>query len=610
MKIFLRLAKYIYAYKWRVLGGLFSVGVMSLSDTLTAFIIGKMIGLMQKLSELLKGGKELVFDYPIQVFNNEYFHFVVSGKSEALILIVKFAAVSVGIIIVKSIFIYTREVLMSSVQQKLLKQFRNDLFDTVVYLPIRFFDKQKTGGIMSRITNDVNNVEQSLSMLIEIAQNLVFTAIFTTALLMTNWQLTVFTVATFAILGVISRKFGSQIKQHSHRLMENLADISAFLQEKISSVRIVKAYTREEYEKEKFHQKTYSNYVHSMRIARVMALLSPTNEIFNTVITALLVLFTAYLFVEGSMSIDTMFQFLILVNSLAKPVKALGESVARVQKNLVSAGNIFDMIDLERETLNEKPSGKKIENGNVEFRNVSFAYERDREALKDINIVVEAGQNMALVGHSGSGKTTFINLIPRFYNLKTGSLLIDGRNVADMGLSELRSRIAIVPQEVVLFAGTIAENIRYGFLEATNEEIVNAAKSANAHEFIVRLDHGYETEVGERGTQLSGGQRQRLAIARAILRDPKILLLDEATSALDSESEKLVQEALERLMKNRTTFMIAHRLSTVFRCDRILVFENGRIVETGTHAQLLEQDSGIYKRLYAMQTTTGDTEMI
>jgi subfamily B ATP-binding cassette protein MsbA len=416
-----------------------------------------------------------------------------------------------------------------------------------------------------------------------------------------NWQLAIFAIVIFALSGLISRKFGDRVRSYSRDLTDTLADISAFLQEKISSIRIVKSFTREEFERKSFRQKVDDNYHHSMKIVRTMALLSPTNEFFNTFVASLLVVFTGYLFLQGDMTMKSMITFLILINFLAKPVKALGENIARVQKNLVSAGLIFEMLDLDKEKLRDRPEKTAIERGEVEFRDVSFSYNADVPALRGVSFTVKPGEKVALVGPSGSGKTTLVNLIPRFYEVSEGAILIDGHDVRGVNLTDLRAQIGIVPQEVVLFAGTIYDNIRYGKLDAREQEIGEAAKMANAQSFIERLEGGYRTEIGERGVQLSGGQRQRIAIARAILRNPKILLLDEATSALDSESELMVQEALDRLMQGRTSFIIAHRLSTVHRCDRIFVLDRGTVVEEGTHEELLRNDSGIYKKLYSLQ---------
>jgi subfamily B ATP-binding cassette protein MsbA len=601
MKVLPRLLTYFLPYKWRILAGLISVAVMSMSDTVSAFLIAQLFEVLQRIGDLVKAGKPILVDVPVQILGMMLSHITIEGSGETMRVIVTFAAVLLGIILIKVCFVYVREYVMSSAQQKVLMRFRVELFDTVLLLPVCYFDRERTGKVMSRITNDINNMEQSLYLLVEIAQNLLYSLIYAGALIYSNWQLAIFTIVIFAISGGISRRFGDRIRAHSRALMDTLADISAFLQEKISSIRIVKSFTREAHERKAFRQKVDDNYHHSMKIVRTMAVLSPTNEFFNTFVASLLVVFTGYLFLHGDMTMKSMIAFLILINFLAKPVKALGENFARIQKNLVSAGLIFEMLDLEKEKLSDEPSGVAIQRGEVEFRNVTFSYNGESPALKEIAFTVNPGEKIALVGPSGSGKTTLISLIPRFYEVVHGAILIDGKDVRSMGLTDLRAGIGVVPQDVVLFAGTIRDNIRYGRLSAKEEEIVAAATMANAHSFIEQLDHGYDTEIGERGVQLSGGQRQRIAIARAILRDPKILLLDEATSALDSESELMVQEALDRLMHGRTSFIIAHRLSTVHRCDRIFVLDRGAIVERGTHEELLRNDSGLYKRLYSLQ---------
>ena len=601
MKVFLRYLRYFYAYKWRIVAGLFSVAMMSLADTVSAFLVAQLFEILQKIGDIVNAGKELALDIPIEFLGTTFYQLNISGSGETMRLIVAFAVMLLGIILVKVCFVYVREYVMSSAQQKILMRFRVELFDTILFLPVRYFDQQKTGRIMSRITNDVNNMEQSLYLTVEIAQNLLYTLIYATALVYSNWQLAVFTIVIFAISGGISRRFGDRIRTSSKALTDTLAEISAFLQEKISSIRIVKSFTREDHERQAFRRKVEENYRHSMKIVRTMALLSPTNEFFNTFVASVLVVFTGYLFLEGSVTIKGVLFFLMLVNLLAKPVKALGENVARIQKTLVSAGLIFEMLDLEKEELEKGTGQNAVTKGEVEFRDVSFSYNADAAALRNVSFVARPGEKIALVGPSGSGKTTMINLIPRFYELTSGSILLDGVDVRSMNLVDLRTQIGIVPQDVVLFAGSIEENILYGKLDATRDEVIAAARMANAHAFIEQLEHGYQTDIGERGVQLSGGQRQRIAIARAILRNPRILLLDEATSALDSESELMVQEALDRLMEGRTSFIIAHRLSTIYRCDKIFVLENGSIVEQGTHDELIRNDTGLYKRLYSLQ---------
>ncbi|MGH2567639.1 MAG: ABC transporter transmembrane domain-containing protein, partial [Bacteroidota bacterium] len=351
MKTFLRLLTYFLKYKARILAGLFSVAIMSLADTVGAFLIARLVNVLQQISDLVRRGEEIFVEVPLELLGRSIHSVTIRGYDESFQLIVAFAILVVVIIIVKVIFVYIREYVMSSVQQKILMRFRVELFDTVVLLPVRYFDTEKTGRIMSRITNDVNALEQSLYLIVEIAQNTVYALIFATALFYTNWQLTLFTVFIFTISGVISRKFGDRIRMHSHHLTNTLADISSFLQEKINAIRTVKSFTREEHERASFRKKVETNYHHSMKIVRTMAYLSPTNELFNTTVTSLLVIFTGYLFIQGSMTIETMVYFLLLMIYLAKPVKGLGEGIARLQKTLVSAHYIFELLDQEKENL-------------------------------------------------------------------------------------------------------------------------------------------------------------------------------------------------------------------------------------------------------------------
>jgi len=599
--IFIRLLTYFLKYKWRIVAGLFSVAIMSSADTASAYLIARLFEILQTISQQVRLGQEILVPVPLNLFNTLIYSFTIHGQNESFELIYKFAFAVIVIILIKVTFVYCREYLMSSVQQKIMMRFRIELFDRIVFLPIKYFDENKTGYIMSRITNDVNNIEQSINLIVEMAQNFIYTFIYAAALFYTNWQLAIGAILIFAFSGEISRKFGDKIRSYSHALTNTLAEISAFIQERISAIRIVKSFTREEKEKESFKQKVESNYHYSMKIVRVTALLSPTNELFNTSAASLLVIFCGYLFIKGSMSIETMLFFLIIMINLAKPVKALGESAARIQKTLVSAGYIFEILDHPMETNKRADHAISIAKGIVEYRNVSFSYNNDIQALKEISVVVNGGEKIALVGPSGGGKSTFVNMIPRFYEVQKGNIFIDGIDTQDVDLYSLRRQIAIVPQDVILFSGTVLTNIHYGRLEATKEEVLQAARDANAHDFIEKLERGYDTEVGERGLQLSGGQRQRIAIARAILRNPRILLLDEATSALDTESELMVKEALDRLMEGRTSFVIAHRLSTIAHCDRIIVLDAGRIVELGTHEELLSKENGLYRRLHTLQ---------
>ncbi|MBE0557288.1 MAG: ABC transporter ATP-binding protein, partial [Proteobacteria bacterium] len=385
--------------------------------TVSAFLVARLFTVLQQIESFVHEGKELVLDIPIEIFNFIVTTLTIRGTDETFKVIILFALAISGVILVKAVFIYVREYMMSSVQQKILMRFRIELFDHVVMLPVRFFDSQKTGRIMSRITNDVNALEMSLYQMVEIGQNMVYIVIFSTALFWTNWQLTLFTIIVFSISGWIARRFGDRIRAYSREITNTLADITAFLQEKIAAVRIVKSFTREEHEKQDFREKVGKNYTFSMKTVRAIATLSPINEVFNTMVTAIMVVFTAYLFIQGSMNIEIMIRFLILMTFLAKPVKALGENFARVQKSIVSASFIFELLDQESEKIGALSETNPVTRGAVTFRDVSFSYNAEVPALRNISVAIAPGEKVALVGPSGSGKTTMINLIPRFYEI-------------------------------------------------------------------------------------------------------------------------------------------------------------------------------------------------
>ncbi|MCK5032500.1 MAG: ABC transporter ATP-binding protein [Calditrichia bacterium] len=602
MKTSKRLITYFYPYKVRIFFGLLATAIMGFSDTILAGAIGLFFDTLSKVQSLISNAKPIFLEQKIEFQNYTFYSITISDNDELTRFILIFGLLIVGLAVFKVTFVYVREYLMNSTSHKFLMRFRRDIFDRILLLPMKFFDKEKTGNIMSRITNDVIQLENSLSALIQFSQNLIYTVVYVTGLFFVNWQLTFLALIIFPLSGIIIKFFGDRIRNVSHRISVNIADITSFLQEKITAIRVVKSFNREKFEQDNFKVKTNENYRLSLKIVRLIAFLKPVNEIFSQTGMSVMVIFCAYQISTGDMTIGNFITFISLVVMAYKPLKGLGDSMAVFQKALASANRIFELID--EETEREIPANQRIPiqfaKGQVEFKNVSFSYNDNDYALKNISIKVAVGETIALVGPSGGGKSTFINLLPRFYEIKKGEILIDGVNNKNLIFSDLRKLIGIVPQETILFSGTISENIKYGKLDADDKQIIASASAANAHDFIMELDQKYQTEVGERGLQLSGGQRQRIAIARAILNNPTILLLDEATSALDTESEILVQQALEKLMENRTSFVIAHRLSTIQKADRILVIDKGSIVETGTHNELIRK-KGLYANLYNMQ---------
>jgi len=402
-------------------------------------------------------------------------------------------------------------------------------------------------------------------------------------------------------VGYAMKIFGRKLKSSGTLIQERMADITSMLQESISAIRVVKSFVREAYEIKRFEEQNVLNFQAAMKNVKLMSLLTPTVEFLAAVAVTFIVWFGGYEVVNETITAGELVAFLTYAVNLANPVKRLSRVYGAIQKAMAAADRVFDVMDMD-EKIKDAPDAKELPaiDGRVIFDNVTFSYKEGQAALSNVSIQAEPGQMIALVGPSGSGKSTIANLIPRFYDIDSGSISIDGYDIREVTTHSLREQIGLVPQETMLFSTTVMENIRYGRLDATDEEIIAASKAANADEFIRELPEGYETKIGERGLNLSGGQRQRLAIARAILKNPRVLILDEATSALDTESEKIVQDALDKLMEGRTSFVIAHRLSTIFKANQIFVVENGHVIEHGTHEELLALN-GLYSNLYNIQ---------
>lgn len=513
--------------------------------------------------------------------------------------------IAIGIVVtftIRGIFYYGQSYLVSFVGQRVIIDVRDVLFQKFQRLPLAYFDKRQTGEIMSYLTNDVGAMQSALvDQLIELVTE---TSILIGSLVMMvylDWKLSLLTLITIPLVGEAMKLFGRSLKASSHVIQERLADITSLMQESISAIRVVKSFVREGYEIERFHNQNELNFQATMKNVHLTSLLTPTVEFLAAVAVTVIVWFGGYEVVNGKISAGSLVAFLTYAVNLANPVKRISRVYGNIQKAMAAVDRVFAVLDLE-ETVADRLEAKELPavKGNIEVKDVTFCYNEGVPALTDINFAAKPGEMIAFVGPSGAGKSTITNLIPRFYDVTEGQIFIDGLDIRDVKLDSLRNQIGIVPQETILFSTTVRENIRYGRLEATDEEVVAAAKAANAHEFIMEMPEGYDTKIGERGLNLSGGQRQRIAIARAILKDPRILILDEATSALDTESEKIVQAALDKLMVGRTTFVIAHRLSTIFQADQIYVIDAGKIVESGTHEELLKL-GGLYSNLYNIQ---------
>ena len=512
------------------------------------------------------------------------------------------AASIIAIFIVRGLFWYGQNYLMSYVGQSVIIDIRAAVFKKLQRLSVSFYDKNKTGTIMSYVTNDVNAlqsamVENTIEMITE-GFILIGSVV---AMIYLDWRLTLFTVCTFPVVLWFMEFFGKKIRKTGGRIQECTADITSVLQESVASARVIKSFFREDYEVDRFDVENKANFRANMKNAQLMATLTPVVELVAAIGVTMIIWYGGNNVINGTITAGSLVAFLTYAVNISNPIKRLTRVIGNIQKALAAAQRVFMIIDMPEEIAESRDAKQLPEvSGKVEFQNVSFAYNDKGNVITDLSFSVKPGEVIAIVGPSGAGKSTIANLLPRFYDVNKGDIKIDGHSVREVTLDSLREQVGIVPQETMLFNGSVYNNILYGRLDATKEEIEAAAKAANAHDFIMQLTDGYETKLGDRGVNLSGGQRQRIAIARAILKNPRILILDEATSALDTESERVVQEALDRLMVGRTSFVIAHRLSTVKNADKILVLEKGNLVESGTHDELLALD-GLYAHLYKIQ---------
>jgi len=496
---------------------------------------------------------------------------------------------------------YGQEYLMNYVGEGIIRNLRNDLYDRIQDLSLAFFHKEKTGVLMSRITNDVNIIKAMVSTAVTGSLKDSFTIVgLTLVIFYRDWKMALFAFLVLPLAFFPLVEFGRRVRRVSTGCQESMADLSSFLHETFAGNKIVKAFGMESYEKKRFFEKTLHLFKIEMKAVVARSLSSPIMEFLAGLGIAFIIWYGGSKVISGTSTAGTFFSFMAAVLMLYDPVKKLSGLNNAVQQGLAAADRVFDIIEMETD-IKEKKNPVEIKRGphRVFFENVFFKYE-DVMVLEDINLDVKAGEVLALVGMSGGGKTSLVNLIPRFYDVTHGGIRIDGVNICNASISSLRDQMAIVTQEPILFNESVRNNIAYGKMNATDEEIIKAAKAAYAYDFIQRFPDKFDTNIGELGGRLSGGEKQRICIARALLKDAPILILDEATSSLDAEAEMLVQKALENLMKGRTTFVVAHRLSTIDYADRIAVIVNGRIVEEGKREELIAQKGEFFK-LYQMQ---------
>lgn len=505
----------------------------------------------------------------------------------------------------KGLFGYVQSYLMAYIEQGFIKNLRNETFSHLNKLSLKYFTNERIGNLISRITNDITMINTGISAsFVTLTKDPLLVIVFLILALAISWQLTLLSLIVMPFSLVIISWLGVKLYKQSYILQSKMADLTSFLQEKIYGTKIVKAFNMEAKENENFFELTNHFFRIILRITRIRNIAPPVTEFFSILAGVLIIWYGGIQVLEShTLKASEFLGFLFIIFQIMPPIKELSNVANRIQESTAAASRVFEIID-EPITIKNKPDAIPFKsfNDKIVFDKVSFHYDENHKyILRNISFEVKKGEIAALVGPSGAGKTTLVDLIPRFYDVTEGAIYIDGIDIRDYDLKTLRNNIGIVTQDPILFNDTIRNNISYGMEKVEFEDVVRAAKAANAHDFILQLPDGYDTIIGERGLKLSGGQRQRISIARAILKNPPIMILDEATSALDSESEILVQEAIENLMKDRTTFVIAHRLSTVRNADKVIVIDEGRIVQIGTHSELIQDINGLYYRLYTLQ---------
>lgn len=609
MKIYFRLFSFAKPIgKFAIPFFLFTI-LMTVFNLLTFSLLIPILQILFKETSTIVHPVKPDFSLSFEYFKEQFYYLLhntinqENGKMYALIMVCIVFLLST---LLYNLFRYISQRVMEDMRIHTLLKLRKAVFDRVMNLHLGYFSNERKADIMARITSDVQIVQGSITSTLTVFVKEPISLIgYLAVLFYMSFNLTIFTILVIPVSGFAISLIVKRLKHQAHEAADSYSRMIGTVDEALSSMRIVKGFNAISYIKNKFHHDNIKYTNVSRKMTRRQELASPVSETLGALVVIGIVIYGSSLIFAKSFALspEEFITYIVFFSQVMRPAKSMTNSFGSIQSGIASGERILLLMDTKVE-VEDKPDSAVIKSfeKELEFKNVSFAYNKGTEVLKDMSFKLEKGKTVALVGPSGGGKSTISDLIPRFYDPSNGAITIDGIDLRDTKIESVRALMGIVSQEPMLFNDTIFNNIAFGKPNATREEVIQAAKVANAHNFIIETERGYDTLIGDRGVKLSGGQKQRLSIARAVLKNPPILLLDEATSALDTESEKLVQDALNNLMKNRTSLVIAHRLSTIYNADEILVIEKGRVVERGTHAQLISKENGLYNRLSSLQT--------
>lgn len=604
MKIYIRLLGYIKKYKIKIIASVFMSVLYSIFSAISVYLTIPLLKTLfldtnapvnnQSTSGDISGAYEKV-----QKFFETFI--LSSGKENALL---KICILILAAFLLKNVTGFFQAIYMQYVEKGVLRDIRYELYEKINKLSLRFFTQEKTGNLISRMTNDINAVQSGISAAFSnLVKEPLLVIIYLIISVSISWQMTLMSVLVFPLTIFVTSKIGASLKRRSLRVQQKMSEILTIISETIYGAKVIRVFRAEKFRNKLFEKENDAHYRLIIKTAKTSELTSPITEFLSILAGVVIIWFGGReILVNNNLRPEEFLGFLFILFQLIVPIKNLTTVGNRIQESSASGERIFEILDYPVEVMDsEKSMDFTNFDETIILKDVSFYYNTDKLILEHINLKIDKSEKVAIVGASGGGKSTLADLISRFYDVTSGEILIDDVNIKNISIKSLRKIIGIVPQETILFNDTIRNNILFGSDNFTEEELIDATKFANAYDFILETENGFDTIVGERGLKLSGGQKQRIAIARALLRNPQILILDEATSSLDSESEILVQEALEKLMTNRTSIIIAHRLSTIKNADRIVVLDGGKIVQIGSHDELIKEEKGVYKKLYDLQ---------